>query len=160
MKIKYRIEDNVLMSSLKKEYGIQAESIHFIPVGDSAYSYWVNCGNGERYYLKLFNYQNDRQRRSIERLQHYLPLTWSMYHNKLFQNLTFPIKTLMGEFEIHVGNITIVLFNFIEGETLADAYPFSKDILIEIARSVASIHRMTPYIDHTMLLTETFDDGA
>jgi spectinomycin phosphotransferase len=157
LEVKYPIEDNILMINLNKEYGIQMESVHFIPMGDSAYSYWVNCANGDRYYLKLFDHQNDRQRRSIERLKYYLPLTWQMYHQGLFRNITYPIKNQNGDFKTTFNNITTVLFNFIEGETLAEAYPFSKEILKEIAKSVAAIHRITNYIDPSLIVTETFD---
>ncbi|SDN67837.1 Phosphotransferase enzyme family protein [Paenibacillus sp. yr247] len=157
MEVKYRIEDNILLINLNKEYGIQIESIHFIPLGDSAYSYWVNCANGDRYYLKLFDHQNDRQIKSIELLQYYLPLTWQMYHQGLFRNITYPIKNQNGLFQTTFNDITTVLFNFIEGETLAEAYPFSKEILEDIAKSVATIQRITPFIDNTMLLVDTFD---
>jgi spectinomycin phosphotransferase len=156
LEVKYRIEDSVLATNLDKEYGIRIESVHFIPMGDSAYSYWVNCTNGERYYLKLFDQKNDRQRRGIERLQYYLPLTWKMYHQGLFQNITYPIKNQNGGFKTTFKDITVVLFNFIEGESLAEA-PFSKEILESIAKSVATIQKITPFIDKTTLLTETFD---
>ncbi|MDU0201709.1 phosphotransferase [Paenibacillus sp. MAH-36] len=157
MKVKYRIEDSDLVTKLDKEYGIQVESVNFIPLGDSAYSYLLNCTNGERYYLKLYDHQNDRQRSNTERLQYYLPLTWQMYHQGLFRNITYPIKNQNGGFKTTFTDITVVLFNFIEGETLAEAYPFSKEILETIAKSVALIQKITPFIEKTALLTETFD---
>ncbi|WP_054028684.1 phosphotransferase [Bacillus sp. FJAT-28004] len=157
MEVKYRIKDSVLATNLDKEYGIQVESIHFIPLGNSAYSYWVNCVNEERYYLKLFDNQNESQRNGIERLQYYLHLTWKMYHQGLFRNVTHPIKNQKGIFKTSFNDITVVLFNYIEGESLADAYPFSKEILENIAKSVASIQLITPLIDKAMLVTETFD---
>ncbi|RAP75816.1 phosphotransferase family protein [Paenibacillus montanisoli] len=157
MEVQYRIEDQILLSSLNQSYGIQAESIHFIPMGDSAYSYRVECANGDRFYLKLFDHQNDRQRKSVEKLTCYLPLNWSMVHQNLFPNISCPIKTVAGDYQTTCNAITIVLFTFIEGETLAEAYPFTEEILAEIAKSVAAIHRITPSIDHSLLLTETYD---
>lgn len=157
LEVQYRIEDHVLAASLEKEYGIRIESVYFIPMGDSAYSYRVNCANGERYYLKLFDHQNDRQLRSIERLRYYLPLTWQLYHQRLFRNVTYPIKNKDGDYKTTFNDIIVVLFNFIEGETLAEAYPFSTEIVESIARSVAQIQLATRFIDKTALLTETFD---
>ncbi|MBW7457036.1 phosphotransferase family protein [Paenibacillus sepulcri] len=157
MEVKYQIEDSVLMIHLNKEYGIEIKSIDFIPAGDSAYSYGISCADGQRYYMKLFDHHHDRQKAGMDRLDYYLPLTWSMYEEKLFTNLTYPIQTLNGDFKTTLYNFTVVLFNFIEGETLAESYPFSKEILEAIAESLAAIHRITPYIDHSMLLTETFD---
>ncbi|TVY02434.1 phosphotransferase [Paenibacillus cremeus] len=157
MQVSYPMEDITLINILDKAYGIQVEYIYFIPMGDSAYSYRVNCANGDRYYLKLFDHQNDQQKRGIERLKYYLPLTSYMYHQSLFKYTTFPIKTLKGDFQITINNITTVLFNFIQGETLADAYPFSEEILTDIAQSVAAIQQITPYIEDIILLTEEFD---
>jgi spectinomycin phosphotransferase len=157
LEVNYNIENSVLKVNLDKEYGIEIASVHFIPLGDSAYSYWVKCTNGERYYLKLFDHQNDGQRRSMERLRYYLPLTWQMYHQGLFRNLTYPIVNREGGFTTTFNNVTVVLFNFIEGETLAEAYPFSKQMLEDIAKSVAAIQLITPLIDKTTLLADTFD---
>ncbi|GLX66096.1 phosphotransferase [Paenibacillus glycanilyticus] len=157
MEVKYGIEDRVLAMNLDKAYGLQIESVYFIPMGDSAYSYWVSCMNGERYYVKLFDHQNDRQRKNTERLQQYLPLTWQMFHQGHFRNIAYPIKSLNGGFEITFDGITVVLFNFIEGDTLAEAYPFSDAVVSDIARSVARFQQITPLIDKTTLLEETFD---
>lgn len=157
MEVKYSIDDNELLSNLNKEYGIQADSLHFIPMGDSAYSYRVHCIDGQQYYLKLFDHKNDRHRKSIERLQHYLPLTWQLYHQGPFRNITYPIKKQNGDFKTTFKAITTVLFNFIEGETLAEAYPFSKEILENIAKSVVAIQQITPFIEQDTLLIENFD---
>jgi spectinomycin phosphotransferase len=157
LKFKYRIDDNILITCLQNEYGLHIQDLHFIPFGDSAYSYKLNCKNGISYYLKLYDHQNDRQRSNIERLQYYLPLTWQMYYQGSFRNITYPIKNQNGDYKTTFHDFTTVMFNFIEGETLSEAYPFSKDILEDIAKSVASIQVITPFIDKSVLLTETFD---
>lgn len=157
MEVKFPIEDHRLMTNLNKEYGIRIESLHFIPMGDSAYSYRLNCTDGQQYYLKLFDLHNDRQRRSIERLKDILPLTWELYQRKLLPNITYPIQNKHGDFKTTFKGFATVLFNFIEGETLAEAYPFSKEILEAIAKSVAAVHRTTPYINPAIPIEETFD---
>jgi spectinomycin phosphotransferase len=157
LQVKYAIDDGVLATILQREYGIQLDGLLFIPMGDSAYSYRVNGTNGDRYYLKLFDHQNDRQRRSVERLKYYLPLTWQIYHQGLFRKTACPILNCNGEFQTTFNDLTIVLFNFIEGETLADEYPFSQQILKEIAQAVAAIHQATSYIDPAQVLIESFD---
>ncbi|NIK76459.1 hypothetical protein FHS15_001584 [Paenibacillus castaneae] len=157
MKSKYHIDESILMMQLTKEYGVHIVNLCFIPFGDSAYSYQVNGLSGERFYLKLFDHENDSHRRGIIRLSYYLPLTWSIYHQGLFQNLTYPIKTLTDEFIVRFSDCTFVLFHFIEGQTLASAYPFSNKILKKIGISVAQIQQLTPYIDRSMLPIETYD---
>ncbi|MEK3889110.1 phosphotransferase [Bacillus sp. FSL K6-3431] len=157
MKVKYPIDDHVIINNLNNEYGMQVDSITFLPVGDSAYSYKVYDYNGERYFLKLFDHLHDRQRQSIERLEYYLLLTWKMYHQGIFKNITYPIKNQNSEYKTTFNNITIVLFNFIEGETLAEAYPFSKEIVKKVVKSMAAIHQIIDYIDPAHPLIETFD---
>ncbi|MCQ6560950.1 phosphotransferase [Paenibacillus mendelii] len=157
MKQRYHIDESILMKKLDQEYGIHTASLSFIPIGDSAYSYQVNGMSGERYYLKLFDHANDSHRRGIQRLKYYLPLTRSMYQEGLFRNLTYPIKTLSDEFTVTLSECTAVLFHFIEGETLAEAYPFSNIILEAIGRSVAQLQQITSHLDCSMLSEETYD---
>jgi len=157
LKVKYDIADCFLIQNLNNHYGIIAEKISFIPMGDSAYSYRVDCNNGNCYYLKLFDEKNDRQRRGIERLEYYLSLTWNLYHQGLIKNITYPIKNLNRDYKTKINDLTLVLFNFIEGKTLAESYPFSKEILVKISQSMAAIHQITHYIEPFHMVRETFD---
>ncbi|UVI29761.1 aminoglycoside phosphotransferase family protein [Paenibacillus spongiae] len=157
MKQKYRIDESILLAKLDQAYGIHTESLSFIPIGDSAYSYQVNGASGERFYLKLFDHANDSHRRGILRLNHYLPLTSRMYREGLFRHLTYPIKTLRDEFTVALSDCTVALFNYIEGETLAEAYPFSNTILESIGMSVARLQQITPDIGQSTLMTEAYD---
>lgn len=157
MEVKYPIDDHLLMANLDQEYGIRLKTVEFIPMGDSAYSYRLNGVNGERYYLKIFDHRNDKQRRGIAKLNGYLPLICNLYRQKLMRNISYPIRTRQGDFYTSFSGITAVLFNFIDGDTLAEAYPFPKEILVEIAKTAADIHRITPGIESALLPAETFD---
>jgi thiamine kinase-like enzyme len=80
-----------------------------------------------------------------------------MYHRGIFKNITYRLKNTSNEYTSTFARFTVVLFNFIEGKTLADAYPFSDDILNKVAQSIANIHRLTPQIDLISLPKEAFD---
>jgi spectinomycin phosphotransferase len=158
MKVKYDIDDSKIIGSVEQRYGISIAKLEFIPFGDSAYSYIVICADGKRFYLKLFDLENGRQKESADRLDFYLPMTWSMYHKGLFVNLTYPIKTTDGHFYTRMNSIALAMFNYIAGETLADAYPFSQKIIENIASSAAEIHhKVTPRIESAKLEIENFD---
>lgn len=157
MKEKYAIQDDIFITILQQEYGLHLEAIHFIPVGDSAYSYLLHGEKEQKYYLKLFDHQNSRQRNNVVRLAHYLPVTYQIYHQQLFRQLTFPLKNNQSQFMTTLEHFTIVLFHYIEGETLAEAYPFSKQILEEIAEIMATIHGLSPHIDSSILIKESYD---
>src|SRR5690606_20323617 len=122
-----------------------------------AYSYYLQCENGDRFYLKLFDLQNDRQRKSLEQLTYNLPLLWQLYHRKIFLKLTYPIKNQNQNFITSFNKIKVVLFNFIEGETLANAYPLSHKTLKSIATVMASIHNTTKDIADYELLEESYN---
>jgi spectinomycin phosphotransferase len=157
MKVKYNMDEKKLFAKLYQDYGIEAAQLNFIPVGDSAYSYKLNCTDGKSYYLKLFDNHNDNQRNRVEHLDFSLNVTWKMYHEGFFKQLTYPIKNKCGQFMTTFHTISLVLFNFIEGKTLANAYPLSKEILIKIARSVSRIHQSIMMIGQKTARKEDFD---
>jgi spectinomycin phosphotransferase len=154
---KFPIEDSVLLAKLKESYGVEVEHLDFIPVGDSAYSYRVNCENKQKLYLKLFDHQNERQMSGVSRLSYYLPLMWQLYHGGYLKNITYPIKNVRGAYQTTFDGVTIVLFNFIEGETLADAHPFSDDILRKVTGLMVSIQRASSKVDLSSLPKDNFD---
>ncbi|TDG00627.1 aminoglycoside phosphotransferase family protein [Paenibacillus piri] len=162
MKIRYPAEDGELLQCLNEAYGLDAVSLAFIPIGDAAYSYRIVCRSGVRYYLKLFDMDNDGQRKNAQALDHYLPLTWELYHQAMFQHLTVPIKNNGESFQTIFRNeaAVLVLFSFVEGETLADAYPLSKPVVGAIAETLAEIHcEVTPRLrlERVACRTETYD---
>jgi spectinomycin phosphotransferase len=157
MQTKFNISDEALLAELHHSYSLQAAQIDFIPLGDSAYSYRVNGADGQWYYLKLFDSSNERQRRGIDRLPAYLPLTWELYHSGLFTRITYPIKNVRGEFATALNGVTMVLFNYLHGETLAEAHPFSDDILVQVGKAAADLHKITRFIDPALAAEETFD---
>ncbi|GGD76893.1 phosphotransferase enzyme family protein [Paenibacillus nasutitermitis] len=156
MKTKLQTDESALITKLNEEYGIQADKLLFIPMGDSAYSYLLNGTAAQRYYLKVFDHHNDSQRKGIARLDGYLPATWHLYHQGLFRNLASPIRTRAGEYKIVLSDCTAVLFPFIEGESLAEAYPFSIEILQTIGKLAALLHQSTSRIAAQSLVIETY----
>ncbi|REE69674.1 phosphotransferase family enzyme [Paenibacillus taihuensis] len=161
MKSKFDMDEKAVLDKLNEAFRIRAIELQFIPLGDSAYSYLLHCDGGDRYYVKLFDLNNDHQRRGAQKLDYYLPLTSRLYHSGAFQQLTWPIRTASGDFTVTLCNCTIVLFHYIAGATLADAYPIALETVSSIARLTARLHRIkppTPSLDDIIALpTESFD---
>ncbi|OZB98999.1 phosphotransferase enzyme family protein [Paenibacillus sp. XY044] len=157
MKHPYRMDEKAFMHHLNEAYGIAARRIDFIPYGDSAYSYRVDGENGTRYYLKLFDHSNDSHRQGIIRCSRYLPLTWELHQTGRFRELSCPHRTLSGDFLLTLSDCTAALFHFIEGETWAEAYPFSKQQLERVGRLAARIRQLTPWTSSSCLLSEAYD---
>ncbi|WP_274653589.1 phosphotransferase [Paenibacillus humicola] len=142
MKVKYAIRDNVLIDGLNRHYGLHIRELSFIPHGDSAYSYLASDGEGRRCYMKLFDLANARQKAGAERLDLYMPFIWNVYERGIFTRLSCPIRTAEGRFKAELSRgLTVALFQFIDGETLAGAYPFPEAVMRRIADSTAMIHQ-------------------
>lgn len=152
------MDESILASILKKEYGIHVKDVTFIPWGTSAYSYKVNSVDGECYYLKLLDTANNKQRRATKRLDWYLPMTWNMYHKGIFRNLTYPIRTKDGRYYSSFDKAILILFTFIEGETAKNSSSW-KATLEKIAKLVAKLHKATPVIEKNKIRKERFDTG-
>lgn len=157
MKTTYSADMSQFQAILAEKYGIKAKEMAFIPVGDSAYSYAVTGVNGNKYYLKLFDHQNDRQTRSLQRLTSILPLTQRFYDEGIFRNTAYPLQNKHLSVTTEQGKFTIILFNFIEGSTLAEAYPFSKEILERLGKTMASIHKLIKHIEPGTAFIDCFD---
>ncbi|MBB3127012.1 thiamine kinase-like enzyme [Paenibacillus rhizosphaerae] len=157
MKQPYRMDEGAFVHHLNEAYGIAARRLIFIPYGDSAYSYRVEGENGTRYYLKLFDHGNDSHGQGILRCRRYVPLMWELHQTGRFMELPCPFRTLSGAFLLSFSGCTAVLFQFIEGETWAEAYPFSKHNLERVGRLAAQIRQLTPWTIGSGLLSETYD---
>ena len=157
MKTKFYIDDSLLIDALEKEYELSITSFYFLPKGDSAYVYIVKCSNTKTYFLKLYDNNTDGGKSRIKDLDTYLPVTREMYDRQLFTHLSYPYKNTSGNFSTHLGFATIILFNYIEGRTLEDDYPFSLEVNKNIAYTLARMHSTTPYLDLSSTRFETFD---
>ncbi|MGA9172580.1 MAG: phosphotransferase [Thermoactinomyces sp.] len=153
------MDETILASILNQEYGIHLKDLIHIPWGTSAYSYRVNCVNGDCYYLKLYDTTDSKQRKSAERLDFSLAITWKMYHEGIFRNLTYPIKTKDGHYKVIFDQMVLVLFNFIEGITLKETLS-SKETVEKIAKLVAMLHKATPNIKNEEARQEEFYIGT
>jgi len=156
MKTEIDIDKAALIVRLYQEYGIGAVSLTFVPKGEVAYSYIVDCSSGNRYFLKLFSHSRLAQI-GVRNTDFYLPLTWILHSKRLLPNVPYPIKTRDGDLQTDFDGQPLVLFNFIDGETLGCDADFSDDILMKLARLVGILHRSTPEIEIEFSNVEHFD---
>ena len=157
MKTKFDVDNILLINALEREYQLSITDFYFLPKGDSAYTYIIKCSDGNIYFMKLYDSGTDSGSAKIKDLHTYLSLIWEMYDRQLFKLLSYPYKNTSGNFSTDLGFATIILFNYIEGRTLEDDYPFSLELEKNIAYTLASMHSTTPYLDLSSTRVETFD---
>ena len=65
--------DKLIHAMLLEHWNVYVVTIHFIPIGDSAYSYKIETEGGN-YYLKIVDRQTASGRRTADRMEFALPL--------------------------------------------------------------------------------------
>ena len=156
MKIPHSMSNDAILDVLNHSYDLMANQLTFIPIGDKSYGYKVDCANGAEYFLKLLDKQN--QKDAVQSSGYYLPLLHSLQVENLFPAAVHPILNKKVKITTETNIAVFIVFPWIAGPTLADAYPFSEPIVREIAKQVAKLHLSTPHIsDKIQLPIETYD---
>ena len=154
---RFDIDDSIIVSEVEHNYYLCVQNITFLPKGDTSFIYIITCENGIKYFLKLLAKDTVSGKARIEQLDCYLPVTWEMHQKGLCKNISYPIKSIDGCFQVDIGVGVIVIFNYIEGETLADAYPFSRLILENVAKAIGEVHKATYHFSSTNTRIENFE---
>ncbi|MCP4541456.1 MAG: aminoglycoside phosphotransferase family protein [Chloroflexi bacterium] len=155
MKIEATIDKTALIETVRREYGTEIERITFVPVGWVACSYIADCAGGERYFLKL-----DRDSEEISfaasNRNFYLSLTHQLYSKRILPHIACPVKTRAGQLAAPFEEYVLILFNFIEGETVGFGNS-SDEILMKLARLVGILHKSIGQIKVERPFYERFD---
>jgi spectinomycin phosphotransferase len=158
MKVPHPTTNSNIAIVINESYGFQVREVMFIPVGDMSYGYKVSCYDGTDFFLKLLDKKS--QKSAIERANTYLPLLNVFRENGLFANAIHPVLNVEHGFKTETEELFYILFPWVEGKTLADAYPFSKSIIHQIAIQVATLHKTTSSVSEIIHLpSENFNLG-
>ena len=115
--------------------------IHFIPIGDSAYSYRVVAQPSSSYYLKVVDQRMLAGRKTAAHMGFSLPLQHLVAKLHLAEvNAPDPQPTITGALHASHGPFLFALYTFIQGETLADAYPMAPRLVRKIGQALADLH--------------------
>lgn len=143
MKTPLPSDDRTLPALLASGWGVEvAVKPQFLPLGDSAYSYRVEAVTDEHYYLKVVDRSTVRGRQTAERMR-----TFSLQRQRAVAQLELeeigaplPYLTSGGSLAQESGRLLLALYSFIEGKTLADAYPMPEELVGRIGRALGRLH--------------------
>ena len=135
-------EGNALIRTvLLEQWHLEATGVHFIPVGDSAYSYRVEARPNSSCYLKVVDQRMAAGRRTAAHMGFTLPLQHLVANLHLAEvSAPLPQPTITGALQATHGPFLFALYTFIPGETLADAYPMSPSLVRQIGQALAALH--------------------
>jgi hypothetical protein len=122
---------------LRDLYGIPAEALSYVPVGEYAACYAVGAGR-ERFFLKIWP-PPVPEYVTTQSLVAMLRLTREMHERRLFQQLSYPLAMRDGGLSWTVAGRLFALFPFIAGRAPAASAAFAA----ELGRGMARVHRAT-----------------
>lgn len=119
---------------LKKQYGIKAEKVSFIPVGEESFAYKAVANNGRVYFIKYCE-----RREVIESLKTVNELLLQI------QDLDFVIPPIVAHnrTSFELGKGWVYVFPFIEGGiTERGNDTFEKDLVAKLTKMMVQIHKL------------------
>jgi spectinomycin phosphotransferase len=105
---KLPLDDELLVAALRDDYGVRAASIAFLPIGYDAYAgvYRVQAEDGTLYFLKA---KRNAFSKPILRVPRAL-------RDQGIRQVVAPLPTRTGDVSVEIGEFTLLLYPFIEGE--------------------------------------------
>ncbi len=141
MKMPLNEDDTLIRTILLEQWHLEVTDIHFIPIGDSAYSYQVEAQPNSSYYLKVVDQRMSAGRRAAAHMDFSLPLQHLVAKLRLAKvNAPLPQPTITEALHAIHGPFLFALYTFIQGETLIDAYPMSPRLVRQIGQALAALH--------------------
>lgn len=148
-------KENVL-THIRDRYGLDVEELRPVGKGEVGDNYVARCTGGERQFVRLLGTSRLAQQ-SSERLAFSSRLSHRLFTSGLFTNLPHPMPTRDGALYTRVDARNVVVFNYIEGETLDGRWPYTDEMRDAIADTVAAIHATTSELGMEIPYVEDFD---
>ena len=157
MKFEPTLDKPTLMETIRQVYGWRISALTFVPEGMVGYHYIADCTDGKRYFITLLanNYLATLQ---SKRLDFTLAATSSLYERGLFTAQPFVCRTLDGRLKADFHGQPLILYEYIAGDNLGEAWPYPPEVLTSLGRLTAQLHRTTaefgmdvPYVEQFRL---------
>ena len=145
------IDKSQLRRLVAARYGLNLQSIAFLPRGEDAYSYVAEDDKGTRYFVRAQSQGRGAPEDSVYAFVH------SLHNTGRLSAAVAAHRSLEGSFTLRYGQYVVAVFPFIQGETLY-ARGASEDDLAAVARIVAALHESATGTGCVPLTKETFDN--
>jgi spectinomycin phosphotransferase len=142
MRIEPSIDKTNLKQRIQEVYGISVKNLKFIPLGEVASSYEITTSKNEMYFLKLY-FPTRLNRNQIRNLDFSLEVVYQLHQVQGIDQISYPIKTIEGNFKSRFGEAIMVLWNYIEGKIISEKKSKTTVFLKKLAGLLAQIHNST-----------------
>jgi Ser/Thr protein kinase RdoA (MazF antagonist) len=141
MKQKPSIDEEELKHLIRSKYDIDVEKLHFVPLGEVAYSYVVQTST-MTYFAKLYE-SNNLTKKGIHNLETSMNAVSQLNEKGEIKQTISPILNSDNEFRIVFKNYSLILMSYIEGETVSEKLSKTEKFLTQLGELLAKIHNTT-----------------
>lgn len=153
MKFEPALDKPALMETIQQVYGYPVSTLTFVPEGMVGCHFIADCADGNHYFVTLLN-GNYLAKLQAGRLDFTLALTSSLRRRGLFNALPAVCRSLDGKLKTDFQGQPLIIYEYIEGGNLGEAWPYPPKVLTDLGRLTAQLHRSTadigmdvPYIE-------------
>jgi Ser/Thr protein kinase RdoA (MazF antagonist) len=162
MRLEPELDVQKLQVALACHYGLQLRDLVYIPQGEVSYNYILDAvdrgGDGQRhrYLLKILD-SSRLAGLAAERLQVAFPLLRELRQRDMLTKVPVPCFTLTGQPTGALGDFTLAMLLYVEGENPSPETLHRPDIWAQLASHVAHLHAATDEVRTPCPYVETFD---
>lgn len=136
-----------------QEYGYQVRRVQPVPGGTVGETYSVD----DLYFLKVYNRRLSITQRCTAHLQEQLAvLDILQKQTPLEGKICYPIPTCRGDYFVCQADVIVVLFNFISGQAIGYANPYTAEEARQLRVLLADLHGADPALFDALCPKETF----
>jgi spectinomycin phosphotransferase len=148
------LDRGVLAAALRRDYGLAASAVRFLPVGETAWCYQVIDERGERWFVKLGRPD------AIEPARAEFALRLGRVLAELGLPVPRPQATRGGRLWCWLGGLRLAVFEYIDGQPLSDQDLSAAGLSERVAGLAAGVHGATGALGMPVPFTETFEVWA
>jgi len=153
MKTEPALQKSILIEVLAQAFGLSVERIEFWPSLWTSACYILTASDNQRYFLKLT--PEDYTLTIASDPNFYLPLTHELHQRGILPYIAYPIQALDGCFIRSFEGFRMILFNYIEGETVGFG-EWPTGLKTRLAGLLGRLHRSTTEIQIANVMEERF----
>lgn len=125
---------------LRTSYNIETVSIEQIQGGWSALAYLIEDSLSRKFLLKIYDKNRTSTAKLTSKIDHYMSiLGWLNSHTALLNKITYPLRTIKGEYKCDNGDFIFLLSKYIEGSDFTGK-EIQRNRAIELATIISELH--------------------
>lgn len=149
--------NEILIKILQEKYHIETNLISKLRGGWASLAYKIESGNGKFYFLKVYEKSRKSTSYLTEHIDIYLPIVnWIENQTSLNGKIIRLVKTQFGNLKCEDENYLYILFDYIDGETVAEQN-LTEEQVIQLAEIVSQLHNLKDFPFDVEQISETFE---